>query len=123
MTRYISLLFLVLLLASCKEERRTIKPFDYQQASLLVSVTHKYKGSGEGFLVHAYENREDLKAQKPYASARTNAEGEALFSDLHVGLFFVDCTVPGDTIYYALDSVWATQDIRQKVELFLEPQP
>ncbi len=121
--KYLSVLFLFLFLFSCKEERRTVEPFRYEKAGLLVKVTHKTKGAGEGFLVNVYEDKDALKARKPYASGRTGGNGEVQFSDLYVGFFYVDCEVPGDTLYYAVDSVWTTQNIVQSLSLLLEPQP
>ena len=121
MKKIIILVITLFFITSCKEERRDFFPFKFQKASLIVYVEHPVKGTGPGFLVNAYENKEDLANNKPYASARTDNYGVARFiGDLHTGLFYIDCLVIDDTLYYKMDSIWVVADTTLSLYLQLE---
>lgn len=90
--------------------------------NLDVSVTRPISGPGPNMLVHIYISENQFIKRIPYASVKTNNNGLASFQRIPAGSWYVDCTVPFDTILYDSALVGVKKDQTTFVSLELKPK-
>lgn len=89
---------------------------------LQVQVYKPISGPGPNMLVHIYITEDYFNRRIPYASAKTDFHGIASFTKVPMGSWYVDCTVPADTILYDSATVGIISKTLSQVVLNLEPK-
>ncbi len=92
------------------------------EGNLDVSVTRPISGPGPNMLVHIYISENQFINKIPYASGKTDNNGLVSFKKIPAGSWYVDCTVPFDTILYDSAQVGVIKNQTTFVALELHPK-